>query len=335
MINIILEDIKKINIDLLKLKNKTILITGASGLIGIYLLAYIKSKQKEYNISIYTWNKNEINNIFIDLFDNCYKIIGDITDKSLYEKLPQFDYIIHSSGYGQPTKFLIDKIKTIEINTLSTIWLFEKLNKNGTFLFVSSSEIYDGLNKHNITENEIGNTNTNHPRSTYIEGKRCGESICHSYIEQGYDVKIIRLSLTYGPGTQPNDTRVVNSLIEKAIKNDTINLMDSGQAIRTYCYITDVIEMFYNIMLFGKEHTYNVGGSSSYTILEMANIIGKNFNKNVIIPIIEKELIGNPKVVNISIYKYINEFKKDNFISLEEGLNNTINWQNKLYKIKL
>ncbi len=332
MLNIIHNDINNIDIDLSKMKNKSVLITGASGLIGLYMLAVLKRKQKEYNISIYTINRNKINDIYLPLFEDCYRIIADITDNSIYETLPKFDYIIHAAGYGQPGKFMLDKIKTIKLNTTSTIKLLEKLNIDGTFLFVSTSELYSGLELYNITENEIGNTNTNHPRSCYIEGKRCGESICHSYIENGVDVKIARLSLAYGPGTQIGDARVLNSLIEKGIKNTEIKLMDGGQAIRTYCYITDTIEMFLNILLFGKEHTYNVGGKSTTTILDLANMIAYKLNKKVITPTIVEELVGNPKIVNISIDKYINEFDKISFISLNDGLDNTIKWQKKLYK---
>ena len=331
LLDIIEHDIDKIKFDLSKLRNKSVLITGASGLIGIYLLSYLKSSQKENNITIYTWNKNPINGKFESIFEGCHTIIGDITDKWMFLDLPQFDFIIHAAGYGQPIRFLKNKLKTIELNTLSTIWLFEKLKKSGTFLFVSTSELYSGLENHGITENQIGSTTPTHARASYIEGKRCGETICHSYIEQGVNVKIIRLSLTYGPGTQENDKRVINSLIEKGIKDDTIHLMDSGQAIRTYCYITDIIEMLFNVMLYGKEHTYNVGGLESCTILELAQRIGGVFNKEVIPSIKENELKGAPKLVNVSIEKYANEFNKKEFVSLTEGLNNTIKWQNVLY----
>jgi len=335
MLEIIKNDIDKIKIDLSKLRNKTVLITGASGLIGIYILSYLKKYQEEYNVIIYTWNKNPINAIFLPLFSFCRTTIGDITDKSMFDNLPQFDVIIHAAGYGQPMKFLQNKLKTIELNTLSTIWLFEKLKKNGIFLFVSTSELYSGLENYNISENQIGTTTPTHPRAAYIEGKRCGETICHSYIEQeGINAKIIRLSLAYGPGTQENDMRVVNSLIQKVITEDNIRLMDAGQAVRTYCYITDVIEMLFNVMLFGKDSTYNVGGLTSCTILEIAQMIGKAYNKEVIPSINENELQGNPKIVNISIEKYINEFNKTNFVPLNEGLHNTIMWQTKLYEAR-
>lgn len=318
-------------IDFTGLKNKSILITGASGLIGVYMISCLKQISKTHNIKIYAWIKNEIDKEFLSIFDDCYIIKKDITDQNSFIDLPNFDCIIHAAGYGQPGKFLDNKIKTININTISTINLFTKLNKNGKFLFISTSELYSGLDSENILETQVGDTNTNHPRACYIEGKRCGETICYSHISKDIDVKIARLSLAYGPGTKKYDHRVLNSLIEKGLKNDKIELMDSGDAIRTYCYITDVIEMFWNILLHSKDTLYNVGGKSKTTILDLAKLIGKNLNKEVKTPEINQELIGNPKVVNISLTKYINEFNKEEFKSLEEGIINTIEWQKFLY----
>lgn len=333
MYNVIKEDVKNIfeKINFTELKNKSILITGASGLIGVYMVSCLKEISKKLNIKIHVWVKNEIEPEFIEIFEDCQIIKKDITEDSSFEDLPKFDYIIHAAGYGQPGKFLKNKIKTITLNTTSTINLLNKLNFGGKFLFISTSELYSGLDYENISEKEIGNTNTNHPRSCYIEGKRCGESICYAYKEKGVDVKIARLSLAYGPGTKKNDHRVLNSLIQKGLSNENIELMDQGEAIRTYCYITDVIEMFWNILFFGKEPVYNVGGKSVTSILGLAELIGENLNKKIVLPKATQELEGNPKVVNISIEKYLEEFEKNNFIPLEEGIKKTIKWQKKLY----
>jgi len=331
MIEIIETDLEKINLDISKLRNSRILITGSSGLLGIYILSFLKKYKNDLNLELHVWNKNEIEIPFSEIFDNTVIIRGDITELKMFEGLPEYDLIIHAAGYGQPLRFLEDKIKTIEINTFSTIQLFKKLKKEGRFLFVSTSEIYSGNNTFEISENQIGTTNTDHPRSCYIEGKRSGESICYAYKELGYDVKIARLCLAYGPGTRKNDKRVLNSLIEKSIKYDSINLLDSGNAIRTYCYITDVIEMILNISLFGKETVYNIGGVSKTSILELAQKISDITKKSVVTSETDSIIQGNPNVVNVSIKKYCTEFKKLSFVQLEEGLNNTINWQKNLY----
>ena len=322
------EIVKKINFE--QFKNKSILVTGASGLVGLYFVNCLRQLKDELNISITVWIKSDIEKDFINLFDGCKIIKEDITNYNSFKDLPNYDVIIHSAGYGQPNKFMDNKVKTISLNTTATINLFEKLNENGKFLFMSTSELYSGLDNESIKENQIGTTNTDHPRSCYIEGKRCGEAICHSY-KSSFDVKIARLSLAYGPGTKINDQRVLNSLIQKGLLYDKIELLDGGDAIRTYCYITDVIEMLFNILLFGKKNVYNVGGKSRVTILELANMIGNQLNKQVTVPKVKNELSGNPKIVNISIDEYTNEFNKKEFISLEEGIKKTINWQKKLY----
>lgn len=322
--------VKSLNFN--NLKNKSVLVTGASGLIGVYMISCLKLLKEEHNIEIFAWIKSDISISHKHIFEGVRIIKGDITDVVCFQDLPSFDYIIHAAGYGQPGKFLEDKIKTITLNTLSTIQLLNKLKKAGTFLFVSTSELYSGLDVENITEDECGVTSTDHPRACYIEGKRCGEAICYSFLQKRVNVKIARLSLAYGPGTRINDQRVLNSLIQKGLLNPYIELLDDGSAIRTYCYITDVIEMLWNILLHSKEVLYNVSGRSKITIKELAETIGKELDRKVKLPSICKALTGNPKIVNVSSEKYIQEFKKTSFKSLKEGLKTTIKWQREIYK---
>ena len=315
--------------NLSKMRDKRVLVTGASGLVGINLVSCIKKIKDEYNIELWCWFREQIDPCFADVFTDCNIIRGDITDTQMFSDLPQFDFIIHSSGYAQPSKFLEDKIKTIQLNTTSTILLLEKLNKDGTFLFVSSSEIYSGLDHHNIQENQVGTTNTDHPRSCYIEGKRAGEAICHAYVQKGYNIKIARLSSAYGAGAKKNDKRVLNTVIDRGLTEQSIKLIDDGSAIRTFCYISDVTEMLFNIMLNSKGVTYNVGGVCELSIYELACKIGIILGKEVTIPQSSNSLAGNPKIVNVSISKYVDEFGKtfNTFVDIEDGLRRTIDWQ--------
>ena len=158
--SIIIDESKEIikNINFSQLNNKKILITGASGLIGVYLVSCLKQIMKTHNIDIFVWVQNDIDIIFSDIFHDCTIIKNDITDISSFLKLPEFDCIIHAAGYGQPDKFMDDKIKTISLNTTSTIELFNKLKTNGKFLFISTSELYSGIDEQNITEIQIGTT---------------------------------------------------------------------------------------------------------------------------------------------------------------------------------
>lgn len=329
------KDIDRIieKIDFSDLKDKKILITGASGLVGFYLAQCVKKLQNKLNISVYLSYKNSIPEYLKEYYDFPYtEIKEDITTIELKSKF--FDVIIHSSGYAQPIKFLNDSLTTIKINTNATINLLDALKPDGKFLFVSTSEVYNGNDSLNITEEQIGTTTPSHSRACYIESKRCGEAICHSYIASGYNIKIARLSLAYGPFTKLGDLRVLNSLIDKGLNNGVIELMDDGSAIRTYCYITDVIEMFWNILLHGKDVTYNVSGFSNSSIKELADNIGVKMNKQVIVPSLSNSLAGSPKIVNISSEKYINEFGKKEFINIDNGLENVIEWMKYINQYK-
>jgi UDP-glucuronate decarboxylase len=325
--NFLEKDINKVieNIDFSTLKNKKVLITGASGLVGFYLTQCVKRLQNELNIEVYLSYKNDIPSYLKEYYDFLYtEIKEDITSVKLEPKF--FDVIIHSSGYAQPMKFLSDSLTTIKINTHATINLLDSLKPDGKFLFVSTSELYSGNDNLNINESQIGTTTPSHNRACYIESKRCGETICHSYRISGYDVKIARLSLAYGPFTKLGDLRVLNSIIDKGLNNTHIELMDDGSALRTYCYITDVIEMFWNILLHGKDITYNVSGFSNISIKGLAENVGQILDKKIIAPVSLDGLAGSPKVVNISSEKYINEFQKHSFVDMKHGLENVIEW---------
>ena len=123
----------------------------------------------------------------------------------------------------------------------------------------------------------------------------------------------------------------MNSLIQKGLYNDTINLLDDGSSLRTYGYISDIIEMFWNILLFGKNKVYNLCGISKTSIFELSQIIGNQLNKNVVISN-KNNLLGSPKNVNLNLQRYYDEFNKNRFISLEDGIKNTIEWQRKIYE---
>jgi len=346
MLNLINENCEKVisSLDFSSLKNKRILVTGASGLIGVHMVSVLKNLKEKYNydIDIWCWVFSNIEPSFRELFKGCVVLKSDLTDSKniesvgqiLAETLSGFDVIIHAAGYGQPQKFTSNKVKTIELNTHATINLFKLLNNGGSFLFCSTSEIYSGINEEGIDESRIGTTLPNHPRACYIEGKRCGEAICQSFLEMGYNTKIARISLAYGPGTKANDARVISNLIDKGLKNSRIELLDSGCSIRTYGYITDIVEMLFNILLHGKQTVYNVSGVSKVSILELAQKIGKELNCDVGVPSSENmALSGNPKVVNMSINRYLNEFGAKQFEPINTGLCKTIEWQKYLHAI--
>jgi len=324
------EIIKKTNLDLFN--NKEVLITGSTGLLGTYFihtLSNLKLLGKGPS-KIFVSSKTDIeSNWQKNIYESTEIIIGDLNNSNVISSLPKADIIIHLAGYAQPSKFLEDEFSTINLNTSVTLNLISKVRQKGSFLFMSTSEVYSGLTTSPYFENQVGTTNTNHPRAAYIESKRTGEAITHIANKKNrINAKSIRLALAYGPGTKLGDSRVLNSFIHQALLKKSIEMRDTGKSVRTYCYISDVIEMIFKVMSMGNESLYNVGGISKIKIRDLAKMISVSTNCELVIPLNDSLTSdGAPQDVLPSINKVINLTQKKDFVTLEEGLRRTIDWQ--------
>jgi nucleoside-diphosphate-sugar epimerase len=317
------------------LRGKEIFISGASGLIGGYFAQTMQKLKQNNDGPSRIFLSSKSGEFQFDVDPETEIIKGDLSQVNVLERLPDLDVIIHAAGYAQPGKFLENPLLTLALNTTSTIYLVRKIRAGGKFLFISSSEVYSGLNVTPFTEKQIGTTNTDHPRSPYIEGKRAGEAIVSASKAQKIDAKSVRLSLAYGPGTKLNDSRVMNSFIEQAITTSQISLKDSGQAMRTYCYVSDAIELCLNVLGKGSDDIYNVAGKSRIKICDLAKLISDITGAKLEIP--ENDLgglIGAPDDVWLDISKSIALSPKSEFITMPAGVDNTIKWQkDNLFKL--
>jgi len=312
------------------LESSVVTITGASGMVGLNLVAalvYYNKTHAKRQIKINAISFSKPSGISLDLFSHSSVNIffGDITDYEFMSTIPSSDFIIHSAGYAQPAKFMDNKLKTISINTTSTIDLMSKLKANGSFLFISSSEVYSGCSRPNNTESDIGNTDPSHPRACYIESKRTGETIINIARKNGVKAASARLALAYGPGVKIHDTRAMNQLINNGIEGE-INLLDSGNAIRTYCYISDVVISLSNILIKNKHSVYNVGGISTTSIKDLALSIGEKLSAPVNIPDNKKFLSGAPTAVGLNLSRIEDEYGHKDYVGLDYGLTKTIDW---------
>ncbi len=345
MNKIIESDINNIlaHIELDKLKNKTILLTGSNGLIGSFLVQLVYYlNRKGYKIKLLGYSKNSAKYYLkYVLSDSNIKLSASNLVYEKFKNLPKIDYIIHAATYAQPRKFLEDKLTTIALNTLVLKKLLDiaKINSSSV-LFVSSSEIYGQPppDFNSITETYNGNCSTTSTRAPYAESKRLGETICDIYKkEEKVDVKIARVSAVYGPGIDTKDIRVLGEFINKALNKKVIDLLDEGKQVRTWCYISDCIAMLLYILLYGKGFIYNVAGKSDISILGLAHLIGEYTNVQVKIPKIKKELDyikDSPIHIQIDISKIVNEFKYDNFVSIEEGIKRFVEWNKVILDLK-
>lgn len=336
--DIIREDAKSIvsRVNLELLRNKAVVVAGATGLIGTYIMAVLDA-WGECRIVIPVssdWPPMGTAAHEINMFGKHAPIRVDLSKQCEKRMLPPFDYGFYGAGYGQPSKFTANPLGTLAINTSGLRQALDSMIVGGRLLYVSSSEIYSGHTRPPFREDEVGTTNPQHPRGCYIEGKRCGEAICAAYNTENRRNRAVsaRVALAYGPGTRKDDNRAVNEFIRQAIVNRRIVLRDSGQVIRNYCYVTDTIEFLLNIWLRGIYDVYNVSGKSKVTISALARKIGEICDVPVEIPHTSGfDMSDAPDNVTLDMRLSEGEFGKVDYLSLEEGLRKTIAWQRILY----
>jgi len=328
-------------IDLSPLNDKTVIITGANGLIGTYLIYFLHlaNLKKGFNINIIGVSKNHPNARLREIFKDRYNFYPmDLINTSLIELLEKADYIIHGAGYAQPSKFLNNPLESMRLNTNTTDALLSKaVRDEAHFLYLSSSEIYGSPDSENIptSEDYVGYCSPIEPRSFYAEAKRMGETFCYAYKEsQGLDVKIARISLTYGPGVDINDARVIGNFLKMALIDGEIKMLDQGEQIRTFCYVSDCTLMLLNILLHGKNFVYNVGGKGAKSIKELAQEICLLTASRLTIPIETNNSLRASTRVELNIERICNEFKINQFIMLRDGLKRTIEWNRTLINQK-
>ena len=224
-------------------KNKKILITGVSGIIGLNLLFFFNTIVEKKKISL------KIDGTFnISLFDFVKKYFRkkkyikfkkiDLS-KSKITSHKSYDLIFHCAGYGQPAKFLKFSSSTYKLNSIAIMNLSRNLKKNGKFIFMSTTEIYSGNNRL-CNEKSFGYTTPSHPRSAYIDSKKFGESYLTN---NDRNFLIFRICLTYGPGAKLSDERILNLLLLRSIKNKQIDIYGGMGQVRSNLFIDDAINL--------------------------------------------------------------------------------------------
>lgn len=346
MHRIIEEDTKQIieNINFELLKNSTVLITGASGMIGSYivntLITLNKIKNNNTKIIALVRNKNKLpshilndNNVIILEQD----VINEINIKE------DIDYIIHAASPASP---LIMKDHPFETNIANTVGTYRTLQlaikkSVKSYLFVSSREIYGQPQNGQTTFTEtgvLGDIDHLVPRNGYAEGKKAAENLCMcAKIEYGINTKIVRLAHTYGPGMSLNDGRVQADFLRNVINKENIIMKSTGESIRTYTYISDAITAIFKILLNSNDVVYNVSTETGKTsIKQLAELLASISNAKVImdIPAGDANKKGTSSFTEgiLSSNKIKNELKWEAKYSLIEGFKRTIEYLKQIEK---
>ena len=289
-----------------KLGNKSILITGASGLIGSFLIDVIMHKNcaADLNCKIIAMGRSveKAKNRFERYWDNpCFEFLShDINKPLVFSDDRKIDYMIHLASNTHPIAYSTDPIGTIATNIIGTNNLLDFASNHGTlrFVFASSNEIY-GENRGDtefFDENYCGYINSNTLRAGYPESKRCGEALCQAYKHQkNLDVGIARLTRSYGPTLLKTDTKALSQFIKKGISGEDIVLKSEGTQYYSYTYMADAVYGLLTVLLKGENgEAYNIADETSDIMLkDLAALIAEYAGKKVVFELPdEKERAG-------------------------------------------
>lgn len=286
-------------IDLEKLRNKSILITGSGGLICSYvidLLIYANVKKKA-NIKIYAMGRSEdkLKKRFSYYFDSplFVPVIQDVCSPC---DIDGIDYIIHGASNANPKLYVTDPIGTMNANYLGTLNMLDLAkNNNSRFLYISSGDVYGSFDNVDgyLSEDMYGYIDILNVKSSYASSKRASETLCSSYNSQ-YNVEslIVRPAHIYGPTCTRSDSRAVSDFINKASMGQDIIMKSDGSSVRSYCYVGDAVTGIIKVLTEGEPcNAYNISNNGNIiSIRELAEIICKYSESKLIIQIPESEL---------------------------------------------
>lgn len=280
-----LEYITKADLPWESLKNKTVLVSGAAGMLASYMVETLLfiNETRQLNIKIIglVLNIEDAQKRFSHYRgnENLVFICQDVCDKiKINEKI---DCIIHAASLATPKVYDKNPIGTISPNVIGTSNLLNLAveKKVECFLYFSTAGVYGYVSEDNfpIKEDCFGVFNPFDVSSCYIESKRMGENMCAAWMHQcGVPVKIIRPATTYGPGLKLDDGRAFADFIANVVRYQDIEIYSDGKSMRNFCYLADATIGFFTVMLKGKAgQAYNIATEREISILNLAKLLAE------------------------------------------------------------
>lgn len=283
-----------------ELANKSVLITGSTGLIGSILVRCLSAANKMYHLNLtiicLVRNVEKAVKVLDDIAPDVSFIEDSLEKMTIDEFKMDIDYIIHLAAPTSSAFFVAHPVETFLSITDGTTNLLRiaKEKRLKSMVYVSSVESYGAIHddSKSIGEEQQGYIDPLKTRSCYSMGKRAAECLCYLYYsEYQMPVKIARLTQTFGAGISQDDNRVFAQFARSVINHEDIILNTEGKSSKAYCYTIDAVEALLIVLLKGKDgEAYNVANPDTYmSIKDMAELVQTNFSpqNNVIIDIKE------------------------------------------------
>ena len=304
---------------------KTALITGGAGFIGSHLCEFLLGKGYKV-IAMDNLATGDIKNIEHLRSNPNFKYIHHDVSKHIVVN-EKVDFVLHFASPASPVDYQKIPIQTLKVGSLGTHnTLGLALAKKAKYLLASTSEVYGDPLVNPQPETYWGNVNPIGIRGCYDEAKRFAEALTMAYHRiHKLDTKIVRIFNTYGEKMRKNDGRVVPNFITQALSNKPLTVYGNGNQTRSFCYISDLIEGIYRLMISGINEPINLGSPEEHTILEFAELI-KELTKSKSKIIFRPLPLDDPHVRCPDITKAKKELKWQPKVELREGLKRTIEW---------
>lgn len=260
--------------------SKRVLITGAAGFLGSHLCdRFIKEGYRVVAMdNLITGSLRNIEHLFkLEQFEFYHH------DVSKFVHVPgEIDYILHFASPASPIDYLKIPIQTLKVGSLGTHNLLGLARvKKARMLIASTSEVYGDPTVHPQTEDYWGNVNPVGPRGVYDEAKRFQEAMTMAYHTfHGLETRIVRIFNTYGPRMRLNDGRVLPTFIGQALRGEDLTAFGDGTQTRSFCYVDDLVEGIYRLLLSDYAYPVNIGNPDEITIREFAEEILKLTGSN-------------------------------------------------------
>ena len=252
---------------------KRVLITGGAGFLGSHLCD--RFLKEGYHViamdNLLTGSMDNIEHLFPNKDFEFYH-----HDVSKYVHVPgQLNYILHFASPASPIDYLKMPIQTLKVGSLGTHNLLGLAKaKRARILVASTSEVYGDPLVHPQTEEYWGNVNPVGPRGVYDEAKRFQEAIAMAYHTfHGLETRIVRIFNTYGPRMRLDDGRVLPAFISQALRSEDLTCFGDGTQTRSFCYVDDLVEGIYRLLLSDYPYPVNIGNPDEITIKEFGEEI--------------------------------------------------------------
>ncbi len=300
------------------------LVTGGAGFLGSHLCEYLLKKGHKV-ICMDNLSTGTIANIE-HLQCERFKFIKHNVTEYIYVAGP-IDYVLHFASPASPMDYLQMPIQTLKVGALGThkaLGLAKE--KQAAFLLASTSEVYGDPLEHPQREDYWGNVNPVGPRGVYDEAKRFAEALTMAYHRfHGVKAMIARIFNTYGPRMRPNDGRAIPAFIPQALCDEPLTVFGDGSQTRSFCYVDDLVEGIYRLLVFDYHEPVNIGNPHEMTIKEMAEMVIKMTGSAS--PIVSKPLpVDDPQIRQPDITRAKQLLDWEPRVNLEEGLTRTIAW---------